>query len=228
MNHRLESWLASATLDLALSERQRIHDEVSAHVGDAIAHQTAQGLSEPDAEARAIQDLGDPRIARAAFSRTCYTLTDEIRLEQLLRRSWWSFPLAVLCVCIFVAVTVLTLSDAPIVLNEGITRSSPWFIPLMLSPLFFAPAYYFEPSIKRWLFKRSLKYGIISVQAFMALLALIWIPSAVQSFFMLVQSLISGRANSLVDTWIVVFILTYRWIAHQAPLTLKTIRRSQA
>ena len=68
MNLHLESWLASATLDLALSERQRIYEEISAHVNDAIAHQTAQGLSELDAEARAIQDLGDPALLEPRFS----------------------------------------------------------------------------------------------------------------------------------------------------------------
>lgn len=87
MSLHLESWLASATLGLALSERGRIQDENSAHITDAISHQTAQGLSELDAEARAIQDLGDPQVARAAFLCTCYTLTDEIRLERLLGRS---------------------------------------------------------------------------------------------------------------------------------------------
>ena len=228
MNIYLESWLASATLDLALSERQRIFDEISAHVSDAIAHQTAQGVTQADAEARAIEDLGDAQVARAAFQRTCYTVSDERRLEKLLGRSWWSLPLAALCVCIFVAVTVLTISDAPIVLNEGITRSSPWFVPLMLSPLFFAPVYYFEPSIKRWLFNRSSRYGVFIVQIFMVLLASVWMQSVIDNVSILIRTLMTGKITYSIGSWIVVLILSYRWIAQQAPLTLKIIRRTRA
>ena len=228
MNLPLENWLASATLNLALSERQRIYEEISAHVRDARDHLLEQGLSELDAETRAIQDLGDPRVARAAFLRTCYTVSDEQRHEKLLGRSWWSLPLAALCICIFVSATVLTFSDAFIVLNEGITRSSPWFVPLILSPLFFTPIYYFEPSIKRWLFNRFSRHGVYVVQIFMILLAAVWMQSVIDNVSILIQSFMEGKITYSIGTWIAVLILSYRWIAHQAPLTLKTIRRTRA
>lgn len=227
MNHRLNDWLASATLGLALSERGRIQDEISAHVSDAIAHQTAQRLSEPDAEARAIQDLGDPQVARAAFLRTCYTLSDEQRLEKLLGRSWWTLPLTVLFGCIFVAITVLTFSHVPITLNDGVGKSDPLFIPLMFSPLLLALIYYFEPKIKHWLFNRSSRYGVFAVQAFMGFAA-IWLSGVIHNVFALIYSLIIGEFSFSIISWFVVLILTYRWIAQQAPLTLKTIRRTRA
>ena len=211
MNHRLESWLASATLDLALSERQRIHDEVSAHVGDAIAHQTAQGLSEPDAEARAIQDLGDPQAARAAFQRTCYTLSDEHRLEKLLGRSWWTLLFG------FILIPFAFQADAD---------WSIWHVVVMA--LILPTILGFEPTIKRWLFERFSRNGVIAVQIFSIIIATATICFAALQESLMLQPVSIGALSLPLGTWFVALILSCRWIVQQAPLTLKTIRRTRA
>ena len=239
MNLHLESWLASATLDLALSERQRIYEEISAHVKDAIAHRTAQGILESVAEARAIQDLGDPQVARAAFQRTCYTLTDEIRLERLLGRSWWtllcswlfmSFPLWLPLTSWFnIPLTVQIPLTSQLTIQPGMSLTDGQFIAVSLViALLFAPVYFFEPRIKRWLYKRFSSNGVIAVQAFMALLAAQMIGSAIENFISTTQALFFGGGKLVFGTWIIVLFLTYHWIAQQAPLTLKTIRRTRA
>ena len=94
--------------------------------------------------------------------------------------------------------------------------------------LLFAPVYFFEPRIKRWLYKRFSSNGVIAVQAFMALLAAQMIGSAIENFISTTQALFFGGGKLVFGTWIIVLFLTYHWIAQQAPLTLKTIRRIRA
>ena len=191
MNLHLESWLASATLGLALSERGRIQDEISAHVNDAIAYQTAQGLSASDAEARAVADLGDPRVARAAFLRTCYTLTDEIRLERLLGRSWWTLLYAWLFISFPLWLPLSNWFNVPLTIRipfifqltfqPGMSLTDGQLIAVSLLFVFaLAPMYFFEPRIKRWLYNRFSSNGVIAVQAFMALLAAQTIVTAIE------------------------------------------------
>ena len=215
MNLPLENWLANATLDLALSERQRIHEEISTHVRDARDHLLEQGLSELDAEARAIQDLGDPRAARAAFLKTCYTVSDERRLEKLLGRSWWTLPYG------FILIPFAFQADADWSRWQSVIFSAMALtLPLMLAS---------EPNIKRWLFKRFSSNGVIAVQVFALMLAGLTICyTAFQESFLFIQAISIGALSVPVGTWMVALILSYRWIAQQAPLTLKTIRRTRA
>lgn len=215
MSLHLDSWLASATLDLALSERQRIYEEISAHVNDAIAQRIVQGVPVTDAEARAIQDLGDPQVARAAFLCTCYTLTDEIRLERLLGRSWWtllnswlfmSFPLWLPLTSWFnIPLTVRTPLTSQLTNQPGMSLTDGQFIAvslvivLVFAPVF-APVYFFEPRINRWLYKRFSSNGVIAVQAFMALLAAQMIGSAIENFISTTQALFFGGGKLVSGT----------------------------
>jgi hypothetical protein len=229
VNLHLESWLSSAMLGLALFERRRIYEEISAHVADAIAHQTAQGLSAPDAEARAIQDLGDPQAARVAFQRTCYTLADEIRLEKLLGRSWWTLPCAWLVLVIPASFFISNWLGTPIKIQSNINLPN-WqitFIAFIFASLFFT-LLYLEPQIKKYLHQRFSSFGVIAVQTFMALISSAMISGALTDIFNIVQSALSGQLKFSIGTWIIVPVLTYRWIAQQTPLTLKTIRRTRA
>ena len=86
-----------------------------------------------------------------------------------------------------------------------------------------------EPNIKRWLFKRFSSNGVIAVQVFVVMLAGLTICyTAFQESFLFVQAISIGALSVPVGTWIVALILSYRWIAQQVPLTLKTIRRTRA
>ena len=215
MNLAVENWLASATLNLALSERQRIYEEISAHVRQARDHLLEQGLSAVDAETRAIEDLGDPRAARAAFQRTCYTLTDETRLERLLGRSWWTLPYG------FILIPFAFQADADWSRWQSVIATA--------MALVLPQTLVLEPNIKRWLFKRFSSNGVIAVQIFVVMLAGLTICyTAFQESFLFVQAISIGVLSVPVGTWIVALILSFRWITQQAPLTLKTIRRTRA
>ncbi len=208
-------WLDSATLGLALSERGRIQDEISAHVSDATAHQIAQGLSELDAEARAIQDLGDPRAARAAFQRTCYTVSDERRLEKLLGRSWWTLPFG------FILIPFAFQADTNWWRWQSVAVTA---LALILPAILCS-----EPKIKRWLFERFSRNGVIAVQAFSITIAAATICyTAFQESFMFAQPVSIGALSVPVGTWIIALVLSCLWIAQQAPLTFKAIRRTRA
>ncbi len=211
MSHRLESWLASATLGLALSERGRIVEEISAHVANAIAYQTAQGLTESEAEARAIEDLGDSHAARAAFLRTCYTVSDEIRLERLLGRSWWTLLFG------FILIPFAFQADAD---------WSIWHVVVMA--LILPTILGFEPTIKRWLFERSSRNGVIAVQIFSIIIATATICFTAFQESLMLQPVSIGALSLPLGTWFIALILSCRWLAQQAPLTLKTIRRTRA
>lgn len=91
-------------------------------------------------------------------------------------------------------------------------------IPALLEPRFSAPATH---SLTRF----ASSNGVIAVQAFMALLAAQMIGSAIENFISTTQALFFGGGEG---TWIIVLFLTYHWVAQQAPLTLKTIRRTRA
>ena len=228
MNYRLESWLASATLGLAIVERQRIVEEISAHVTDATAHQIVQGLSATDAEAQALADLGGPQVARAAFLRTCYTVSDERRLEKLLGRSWWTLVYAWVGIGLPITLIILLWLNVPVSFQANMGVSDSGFVIVILTSLATTPLYYFEPRIKNWLYKRFSSNGVFAAQAFMLLIVGQPLYSALKEVFKIVHPDHLGTFSGSFGTWIVVLILTYRWMAHQAPLTLKTIRRTRA
>jgi hypothetical protein len=63
----LSEWLEIAPRDLVSSAQARIRAEIEAHYAEAVRAHMVQGLSEPDAQAQALADLGDARAAARRF-----------------------------------------------------------------------------------------------------------------------------------------------------------------
>ena len=64
----LDGWLEVATKWLVVPARKRIRSEIEAHYAEAVAAHVTEGLSESDANAAALADLGD---AKSAARRLC-------------------------------------------------------------------------------------------------------------------------------------------------------------
>jgi hypothetical protein len=78
----LEEWSEIATKVLVPSAKSRIRLEVEAHYAEAVAAYVAEGLSESDANAAALVELGDARVAARRLRKTHLTLSDLQYIER--------------------------------------------------------------------------------------------------------------------------------------------------
>jgi hypothetical protein len=69
----LEGWLEIATDGLEAPARQRIANEIGAHYSEAVSGHLAEGESDPDAQAIALAELGDPTQAALNFKKSYLT-----------------------------------------------------------------------------------------------------------------------------------------------------------
>ena len=72
----LTAWLVLATFGIVAPARDRIKREIEAHFADAVAAHVAKGLSQDEAETRALQELGDIHSAAKAFQKKHLTSQD--------------------------------------------------------------------------------------------------------------------------------------------------------
>ena len=77
----LSEWLAIATKGLAQAGKQRISQEIEAHYEEALKTHLDQGESKRVAEASALADLGDPKVAGKRFRKKHLTEKEAKRLE---------------------------------------------------------------------------------------------------------------------------------------------------
>jgi hypothetical protein len=91
MSHNLWTWLEIATNGLAPQEIQRIQVDVKEHFSDALLAYREKGLTAPEAEARALVDLGDANTANQKYRTVYFTEEDNDRIQHLLKRSWWTY-----------------------------------------------------------------------------------------------------------------------------------------
>jgi hypothetical protein len=93
----LAEWLNTATEKLSLPAKERIKLEITSHFEDALESYMAEGLNEPDAQAKALADLGDARSAARRFQREHLTESDVRRIKHNLGwNSGWRRRLNVL------------------------------------------------------------------------------------------------------------------------------------
>jgi hypothetical protein len=72
----LSDWLETATRGLVPSAQTRIRAEIEAHYAEAVHAHMVQGLSEPDAQAQALADLGYAYAAARRFRQEHLTTMD--------------------------------------------------------------------------------------------------------------------------------------------------------
>ncbi len=89
----LDDWLDTATRGLCDEAYARIADEIEAHVAEHVEHLQLEGLSEEDAEEKAIEALGDPRKARREFKRSHLTSGEMSYFQRITRKNRFSVVL---------------------------------------------------------------------------------------------------------------------------------------
>jgi hypothetical protein len=233
----LNSWLMWATADLARSERARITEEIAAHHAEAALHYEENGSSPEDAARRALEDLGDPYVARARFLKVCYTERDEDRLERLMRRSWWTLPFGVLYLIVGPVAAVLSLqgsfrpnSNGGVNLSMGwqfdATKLTATEISVLASiPFLYGLLLLAEVPIKRWLGRRFPKLAVPLIQLFVLLIAAPNVSTAIYQVVSSTAALVQGQIITFISSGPLVVWLAYRWLSTQGPLTLKSLRR---
>jgi hypothetical protein len=77
----LDEWLKTATEKLSLPAKDRIKLEIGSHFADAVATHSAEGLSEDEAQSRALSELGDAKAAARRFRRSHLTEDEARSLE---------------------------------------------------------------------------------------------------------------------------------------------------
>jgi hypothetical protein len=82
--HTLESWLAIATKKLSPAALERVTLEIQSHFEDATASHQTEGVSETEAKARALEDLGNAKAAARRFRQSHLTKSEARRLENTL------------------------------------------------------------------------------------------------------------------------------------------------
>ena len=78
----LDWWLHVATKDLATGTRARIRSEIETHYAESVHSHLAEGMSEPDAQAAAFAELGEPTIAAKHFRKHHLTAVEETKLQK--------------------------------------------------------------------------------------------------------------------------------------------------
>src|SRR5437660_1779231 len=76
-------WLDVATKDLATGAQARIRSEIETHYAESVQFHLAEGMSEPDAQAVAFTELGEPTIAAKHFRKHHLTAGEESKLQKL-------------------------------------------------------------------------------------------------------------------------------------------------
>ena len=115
-------WLGAATRGLSDDSRHRVEQEISEHFRDAVEERKAAGLSESDARAEALRDLGSHEAARRAFRRAYLTSRQDKLTRDYLRSPtlWRSIPWGVLFIVGTVAVLMMPESRTRWLLAVGI------------------------------------------------------------------------------------------------------------
>jgi hypothetical protein len=80
--YELTAWVVLATDGLVAPARERIKREIEAHYADAVAAHVAAGLPPAEAAARALDELGDIKVAARGFRRRYLTEQEEADLRE--------------------------------------------------------------------------------------------------------------------------------------------------
>ncbi len=82
----LPEWLNAATNNLSAPAKERIKLEIESHFQQAIESHCAEGVTEGQAQTRALAELGDAKAAAKSFRKTYLTATEAIVIGTTLNR----------------------------------------------------------------------------------------------------------------------------------------------
>jgi hypothetical protein len=103
----IQAWLRFATRELAVPAKKRIRLEVEAHYAEAVASHRKEGLSETDAQKKALAELGDAGKAAKCFRKRYLTTREADGVERAFSRlgnRWWLLFNYIYCAGLFFAV----------------------------------------------------------------------------------------------------------------------------
>jgi hypothetical protein len=103
----IQAWLRFATRELAVPAKKRIRLEVEAHYAEAVASHRKEGLSETDAQKKALAELGDAGKAAKCFRKRYLTTREAEGVERAFSRlgnRWWLLFNYIYCAGLFFAV----------------------------------------------------------------------------------------------------------------------------
>lgn len=84
----LDTWLNEATRLLCASAKQRVRAEVTSHYEVARVEMLRNGATEDEAEAHALESLGNAKLAWRKFCRTYYTTAEVDMIRKFYFRAW--------------------------------------------------------------------------------------------------------------------------------------------
>ena len=80
--YELTAWIVLATDGLVASARERIKSEIEAHYADSVANHLTDGMTQAEAEALALGELGDINVAAKGFRKRYLTEQEEAWLRE--------------------------------------------------------------------------------------------------------------------------------------------------
>lgn len=92
-------WLHTATANLCDKAKERIATEIKAHYADLVEARVAEGMPLTDARLKALEDLGDAKVAARRFRKQHLTKNDERKLSWILQIN--RGPIIVLSLLVF-------------------------------------------------------------------------------------------------------------------------------
>lgn len=116
----VKQWLSVATLEVVPKARERIELEIAAHYAEIVRARLADGMSEKDAKAVALLELGNPVEAAEEFRRFYLTIDEKVTIEKWLQLSRsntisdWVWAAEVLLFCTFFWFSGSHAKDSPV------------------------------------------------------------------------------------------------------------------
>jgi hypothetical protein len=132
----LENWLETATEGITTAGKERIAREIEAHYADAVTALREKGESEESTQAKALAELGKPRLAGRRFRREYLTEADLAYVKRLRENKPRARVMHTLGICVSTAASLLLLwcTETPS-RSEKIIFAAYWFVNVCLLPL---------------------------------------------------------------------------------------------
>jgi hypothetical protein len=119
----VSEWLKIATHGIAAAGKERISREIEAHYADAVGTHLERGESEDVAQAKSLEELGEPGVAAEEFQKEYITEADEKHLDYIFKAALDPRKSISIAICF----TVLPLL---VCLDSALGRLSGWRVGL--------------------------------------------------------------------------------------------------
>jgi hypothetical protein len=116
-SQNLETWITTATRNLALEATIKVRNEITAHVENSAHQHQLEGMGELEAKALAIQELGDAIVSAKGFERAYLTTSELKRLTRNKKQAKQLIWIAPVFLGVFAWMLYLQVSTASVSLS---------------------------------------------------------------------------------------------------------------